>query len=333
MSATTVQIGHPKELALAVQVARRYYLEEQSKVEIATAMNISRFRVARLLDMARTSGLVSIRIETPGAVNTELSDLLIERYGLKRAIAVDALPGDDAMLRDRLGETAARLLEEIVTADDVLGIGWARSVISMAAHIKSLPACHIVQLTGALSRPDVDISTTEVVRKLARLGGGTASLFYAPMFVSDPQTAEMIRKQSEMAEAFGQFSRVTKAVVGVGGWQPPASALYDALTSKERRLLMERGVSADLSGVFVDRHGQAMQMPLGQRTIGISGNELKAIPEVIAIAYGREKLSAVRTAIAGGFIHTLVVSTNFARALITYPAQLKRTRVGQPQQS
>jgi len=329
MSAMTVPAGHPKELALALQVARRYYLDDQSKVEIAAAMDISRFRVARLLDMARASGLVSIRIETPGAVNTELSDLLIERYGLKRALAVDALPGDDAVLRNRLGETAARLLEEVVTADDVVGIGWARSVISMAEHVKSLPPCRIVQLTGALSRPDVDISTTEVVRNLARLGGGSASLFYAPMFVSDPQTAEMIRKQPETAEAFGQFSRVTKAVVGVGGWQPPASALYDAVTSKERRLLLARGVSADLSGVFVDRNGQAMQMPLGQRTIGISANELKAIPEVIAIAYGREKLSAVRTAIAGGFIHTLVVSTSFARALITYPAQ--RPRAGQPQ--
>src|SRR5688572_14349133 len=109
-----VQIGHPKELAVAVQIARRYYLEQQSKVEIASAMNISRFRVARLLEKARTSGLVSIKIETPGAMNTEISDLLAERYGLKRAIAVDVLPGDDAMLRDRLGETAARLMEEIV---------------------------------------------------------------------------------------------------------------------------------------------------------------------------------------------------------------------------
>jgi DNA-binding transcriptional regulator LsrR (DeoR family) len=319
MSAVTARVERPNELAYAVQVARRYYLEQQSKVEIATALNISRFRVARLLDMARASGLVSIKIETPGAINTDLSDLLRERYGLKRAIAVDALPGDDAMLRDRLGETAARLLEEIVTADDVVGIGWARSVLAMAEHIKSLPACRIVQLTGALSRPEVDISTTEVVRRLARLGGGTSSFFYAPMFVTDPRTAEMMGKQSETAKAFGQFSRVTKAVVGVGGWRPPASALYDALTPKERRLLMERGVSADLSGVFVDHNGQAMQMPLGQRIIGISGKELKAIPEVIAIAYGREKVSAVRTAIAGGFIHTLVVSANFARALITYP--------------
>lgn len=325
------QVGHPKELALAVQVARRYYLDDQSKVEIAAAMDISRFRVARLLDLARASGLVRIRIETPGAVNTELSDLLIERYGLKRALAVDALPGDAAVLRNRLGQTAARLLEEVVTADDVVGIGWARSVISMAAHVKFLPPCQIVQLTGALSRPDVDVSTTEVVRKLARIGGGSASLFYAPMFVSDPQAAEMIRRQPETAEAFRQFSRVTKAVVGVGGWQPPASALYDAVTSKERRLLLARGVSADLSGVFVDRNGRAMQMPLGQRTIGISADELKAIPEVIAIAYGREKLSAVRTAIAGGFIHTLVVSTSFARALITYPAQ--RHRAGQSPQN
>jgi DNA-binding transcriptional regulator LsrR (DeoR family) len=318
MSGAVLQDSRPDDLVTAAEVARRYYMDQQSKVEIAAAMGMSRFRVARLLAVARTSGLVNIKIETPGAINTDLSDQLQERFGLKRAIVINALGGDNLLLRDRLGEVAARLLEEIVTADDVVGIGWARSVLAMAAHIGSLPRCHIVQLTGALSRPDVELSTIEVVRKLARIGGGTGSFFYAPMFVSDPRAAEMVRQQPETAAAFKQFARVTKAVVGVGGWRPPASALYDALTRRERTLLIQAGVSADLSGVFIDHNGEAMKMPLGQRIIGISGSELRKIPEVIAIAYGNEKVTAVRPAIAGGFIQTLVANASFARSLIAH---------------
>src|SRR6266487_252725 len=98
------------------------------------------------------------------------------------------------------------------------------------------------------------------------------------MFVSDPRAAEMVRQQPETAAAFKQFARVTKAVVGVGGWRPPASALYDALTRRERTLLIQAGASA----------------------------------------YGNEKVTAVRPAIAGGFIQTLVANASFARSLIAH---------------
>ena len=47
----------------------------------------------------------------------------------------------------------------------------------------------VVQLTGALSRPDVDDSSIELVREVARTGGGPAYFFYAPLCVADAATA------------------------------------------------------------------------------------------------------------------------------------------------
>jgi DNA-binding transcriptional regulator LsrR (DeoR family) len=70
MSDAVLQGSRPDDLVTAAHVARRYYLDQQSKVEIAAAMNMSRFRVARLLSVARTSGLVNIKIETPGGVHS-----------------------------------------------------------------------------------------------------------------------------------------------------------------------------------------------------------------------------------------------------------------------
>jgi len=57
----------PSEVVLAARVARQFYLEGVSKVDIADQLGISRFRVARLLDSARESGLVRIEIGLPGA--------------------------------------------------------------------------------------------------------------------------------------------------------------------------------------------------------------------------------------------------------------------------
>ena len=56
----------PSEVVLAARVARQFYLEGVSKIEIADRLGISRFRVARLLDSAREAGMVRIEIGLPG---------------------------------------------------------------------------------------------------------------------------------------------------------------------------------------------------------------------------------------------------------------------------
>ena len=43
----------PAQLILIASVARRYYLEGKSKIEIAEELGLSRFKVARLLETAR----------------------------------------------------------------------------------------------------------------------------------------------------------------------------------------------------------------------------------------------------------------------------------------
>ncbi len=58
---------------LTATIARRYYLEGASKSDIATELGLSRFKVARLLDRARESGIVRIELESRGEINLDLS--------------------------------------------------------------------------------------------------------------------------------------------------------------------------------------------------------------------------------------------------------------------
>ena len=50
---------------LATRVARRCYVDEHSKLQIAAELGISRFKVARLLELAGARGIVSITITGP----------------------------------------------------------------------------------------------------------------------------------------------------------------------------------------------------------------------------------------------------------------------------
>ena len=306
----------PDETVMATRVARRFFLDDRSKSEIAAEFGVSRFKVARLLDFARTSGLVHITITGPGTVDLTLSDRLRERFGLRHAVVVSTSAGDDATVRGQLGEVAATLLAEIATPDDVLGLGWSRAVLEMAKHLHGLTVARVVQLTGALTRPDVEISATELVRDVARRAGAPSSVFYAPMIVSDVTAARALARQQQLVEAFARFDTVSKAVIGVGGWMPPSSTLYDALSDAERELVRRSRVHADLSGVLLDADGKPVATALGKRIIAINPLQLRRIPEVIGIAYGREKVPAAHAALRGGYLNALVTHTAFAEDLL-----------------
>jgi DNA-binding transcriptional regulator LsrR (DeoR family) len=311
----SLSADRPSEVVLAARVARQFYLEGISKVDIADRLGISRFRVARLLDSARESGLVRIEIGLPGgALDAGLSAELCSVFGLRHAFVFN-FPEDGSSLRRRLGEAAGQVLMDLIAPGDVLGLTWSRTLSGLTAALTQLPPCPIVQLTGAVPPPD-GRDLLELVRGVARVGGGTAHVFYAPMLVDDAATATAIRRQSDIAEAFALIPSVTIAVVSIGAWKPGLSTIYDAITPAERAELAAAGVRAELAGVFIGADGRPLATPLDGRMIVAPVPLFTRIPFVLGVAYDAAKCPAVLAAIGGGLVHGLVTHTSLARGLL-----------------
>jgi DNA-binding transcriptional regulator LsrR (DeoR family) len=308
----------PAQRVLLTSVARRYYLENWSKSQIADRYGISRFRVARLLTLSRTTGLVTITIEDSGPIDTELSDQIRERFGLKHAIVVDTSATDPAELRAALGQAAADLLSEITDGHDVIGVAWSRAISAVASRLRELPSCPIVQLTGSLTGGDDygDVAV-DVVRLIARQGGGPAYCYFVPMIVPSADTARDLRRQADVARATTMLPKVTRALVSIGGWAPGKSTVFDSLSTSERRGLYRAGVRAEISGIMLDRDGNPITSPTSDRLICPSAEQLRAIPEVIATIYGEDKTGALACAMKSGLVHGLVTHTRLAQQLLS----------------
>ena len=304
-------------LAEAARVARQFYLEGASKVDIADRLGISRFRVARLLEAARESGMVRIEIGLPGGnLDAGLSAELCSVFGLKYAFVFNVPDDDEPALRKRLGEAAGQALMDIITPDDVLGMAWARSLSGLTAALTRFPPCPIVQLTGAVPQPDGS-DLLDLVRGVARGGGGRAHVFYAPMIVADPETAAVIRRQPDVADAFALVESVTIAMVSIGAWAPGLSTIYDSITPAERDAMTEFGVHTDMGGALFDKEGNPLETPLDTRMIITPGPVLASIPTVLAVAYGAAaKSSSVLAAVRGKVINGLGTHTSLARAVL-----------------
>lgn len=306
----------PAELVLMAAVARRHYLHNQSKVEIAQDLGISRFKVARMIDTARERGLVRIEIARHGFLDIDTSAQLQERFGLAHAVVVDPADADPDAIRLQLGRAGADLLSEVLRDGDVLGLPWSRNVHAVVAALTTLPHVEVVQLTGAIERPDLDSSAVDIVRRAARLAGRSAKVFYAP-FVLDTRTgADTIRRQPAVAEGLAQASAVTTAVVGVGQWQPGGSTIHDLLSAAEQQELAGRGVIGEVAGVFFDQRGKPLRPKVAARLITLGADTLARIPEVIGVVSGTSKAPAVRAALEGRLVQGLVVDSDLARALL-----------------
>src|SRR5690242_7892311 len=272
----------PSDVVLAARVARQFYLEGISKIDIAERLGISRFRVARLLDSARQAGLVRIEIGLPGqSLDAGLSAELCAALGLRHAFVFGFADEDELALRHQLGEAAGQVLMDLIAPGDVLGMSWSRALGALAAALTRFPPCPIVQLTGAVPPPD-GRDLLDLVRSVARIGGGPAHVFYAPMIVDDAETAAAIRRQADVAGAFALVPSVTITMLAIGAWGPGLSTVYDAFNEAEREAITQLGVCAEMAGVFLADDGRPVETALDSRMIVTPGSALAKIPCVIA---------------------------------------------------
>ena len=282
-------------------------------------MNLaSALPVARLLDAARSSGVVKIEIADPGGIDVELSRRLQEAFGLRHAVVVPRADENPTTLWQRLGTAAAELLAEIVTDEDVLGLAWSRSVSAMTNALTELPTIPVVQLTGALVQPDAG-------DRLHRPGSPRRPpvrrrrpLLLRPYGRTGPsnwtRSAKAARSRADLwAVQFSHQGRRRRRPLG-----PGESTVHDVIEGKVRRELSRQGVCGEIAGVLFDADGHPVESDLTERMISVSAAQLRAIPEVIALAYGTARSPAVQAAIRGGFINSVVTHPSLARALVAH---------------
>jgi DNA-binding transcriptional regulator LsrR (DeoR family) len=310
-----------RDYDIAVEIARRYYLEGQSRVDIANDLELTRFQVARILQEALSSGLVRIEIGRPGLPDPELGEALARALGIERAVVIRTTGTSFSTTLSQIARQLASIVAEAVPAGATLGLSWSRTLDAMAHTITGLPPCTVVQLAGHLHLPGQGSSSVEIVRRVASVSGGTAYPIYAPMLVDDASTAIALRRLPEVADALARVSHVDVAVASIGGWDLSSSQLFDALPSSAAREATALGAVGEVVGRVFDEHGNPIEL-LDDRVIAVTLAELRAVPHVILSGFGEHRARATVAAVRATGAHTLLADEGLARAILAPAAQV-----------
>ena len=306
----------PAWLIQAARIARRFHLDGASKTDIAAETGLSRFKVARILEEAHELGLVKVTIAMPSRIDAELSEQVRDRFGLRRVVVVESAEDSPSTVRGHLAEVAAQLLTELVTDRDVLGLSCSRSVAATALALDQLAPCQVVQLSGTLAGPDQENGSVESVRRMARVSGGPAFPIYSPMVLPDPTTVEALTGQSGIREAVAKWPDVTVALVAIGAWHAGLSTVWAAVDADTRKEVAAAGGVGEIAARVFDTAGEPSLTSLDERVLGISLEGLRAVPDVIGLAFDARRARAVAAALTGRLIDTLVCDAALAHGVL-----------------
>ncbi len=299
-----------------VLAARRYFLDGASKSEIAAELGISRFKVARLLDEARRDGIVRIEIGAVPEIDVVLSrELAAPTASAARWSSARSRVPTSSGARSWGGPrrccwprpSRRRRGRDLVGTDAPLdGRPPAR-----------LPPCSVVQMVGSVPTLELDVNSMELVRRVAECARGPVYPLHVPLIVDSPATAVALRRDPHVQQTMSMFDRLTRAVVGIGAWTPGGSTVRAALSAEDARAADAAGAVADVCAIVLDAEGREIRTAgLPDRCIAVTADQLRAVPDVLAIAGGAAKAPAIRAALRSGLVHRLVTDEEAARLLL-----------------
>ncbi|MCU1565663.1 MAG: DNA-binding transcriptional regulator LsrR, DeoR family [Pseudarthrobacter sp.] len=306
-----------QQQVLMADVARAYYLESQSKVEIANRFGLSRFHIARLLDQALASGIVTIQVHDPRTPAAPRERELAKLLGVHTVRIVGEEQAPELHV-ERVGGAVLTQLAETIRPGMTVGLSWSRTLDRAAHLLAALPACTVVQLTGAFETIGGG-TFRRLLAQLDRRSGITTYPLFAPLVVDRIETAQDLRRQPIIGDVLAKADNLDIAIVSIGAWRAKESAVWEKASPAMRKACEEAGAVAEFSGLFIGQTGAPVSTPLDGRVIGVSLQQLKAAQQVIGFATGTDRADAVRAAASSSIFSSLVIDVDLANALMKQP--------------
>lgn len=307
-----------------VTVASLYYELGRNQQEIAQRLEISRSSVSRMIREARDRGIVEIRIHRPIYRDFRLEQGLIEHFGLQDAYVLITAPDTrDEQALAGVGRLAAHYLERIISTlpqSSSIGIAWGTGV---HAAVSGLPEARdrqidVVQILGAIGASNPQIDGADLARTLATKLGGRHYDLHAPALVKQDGLRDLLVKEHGVAEALNRGRSVSLAITGIGTVLHEASSYLRAghLSPEELDALCDQGVVGESAGRFFDIDGRETPYAINERVVGLSLEDLRHIPRVIAIARGLPKAQSIVGALRGRYLTVLATDDITARVVL-----------------
>ncbi|MCB1354867.1 MAG: sugar-binding transcriptional regulator [Rhodobacteraceae bacterium] len=302
---------------LVLWAAWLYYEEGLKQDEIALRLGISRASVFNLLQKARDEGVVTITIDPSRIARADLAMKLHELWGLAECYVLPN-EGGDTPLHDRIGRLGARIVEQKIGDEDIIGVAWGRTVLSLSKALSPMqhPGVTVAQLTGS-SMATHDFSPEFCTSNIAsRLNARCVNL-HAPGVLSNAAMKDLLMREPMIEQHFALLRRCTMTLFGVTHLDGPTllqnSGFMQPSFIEEYRAA---GAVGFASGYFFDIEGRIVTTDFDSRHVVMPLEDFRRVPRRICIGGGASKFEAIRGMLRARIATILITDQTTAEALV-----------------
>lgn len=296
--------------ALATKAAWYYYMEDNTQAQIAEVMGVSRAKVIRLLEEARAQGIVQFSFRKKDSQRVSAEQLLIDRFGLKDAFVVPT-PLDSSAINQSIAQGAAHYVSDHLREDGYLNIGYGDTVSRMLGFLAKNreESLNVVSLTGGVSYYLPSVGTTTYSMHLF--------LTPSPLVVSSRQVRDALLDEKSLQDVSTMTEYADMSVVGIGAAVEGATVLRNGILNEgELTVLKMQGAVGDVLNHFMDKDGNLIQTEIEDRVISTDLDKLRQLKNVVGVAGGKDKVTAIKAVLNGGYLNVLITDSDTAAELL-----------------
>jgi DNA-binding transcriptional regulator LsrR (DeoR family) len=300
--------------------ARLYYLDGLGQHEVAKFVKVSQAKVSRLLALARERGIVRISIAEYEPRRRDLEGQLCERFSLTTAIVLKAIDGlTDTDLRRAVGHFASSAVDALIAPKSTVALAGGRTLHELVHHLPASrdKALTVVQAMGSVDSNANAFDAQEVGRVMAQRLGGTFLAFNTPAYTPDKRTRDTLLKLEQIRHVHEHLDRADLAIVGVGTLENSVFVERGVLTSADVSQLRKAGAVGEICGRFFNAAGKECATSWRDRVMSAEIDQLRRMPQVLAVVSGSDRSFALLAAIRGRLIKGLVIDEAGATTLLS----------------
>jgi deoxyribonucleoside regulator len=299
--------------------ARLYYIDGLGQVEVAKFVKVSQAKVSRLLALARERGIVRISVADYEPRDQKLEAALQTKFGLKAVAVIKTIAGATTEeTRLAVAHFGAPFVASLMTPDSTVAISGGRTMrelVQLLPENKELRLT-VIQAMGSIDSNVGPVDAFELGRSMARRWGGFFSTLNSPAFVPDKKTRDAFLGLQQIRSVWERLGRAEVALVGIGTLDNSVFVERGVLSASDLGKLTRQGAVGEVCGRFYDDNGVECDSPWRDRVISIDLEQLRRTPQVIGVVAGGDRSMAIKAAVRGGLLKSLVIDDNGARSLL-----------------
>ncbi len=309
---------------LKVKAAYLYYMQDITQVEIAKMLDISRPTLIKMLKEAKAEGIVRIEIADPRNQYKliEQEEQLKAKLNIKEVKVVEVRGHNPELTNFLISEVAAEYISETLKSNTKVGVGWGKTIEQVAKNMGDNKLTTNIEfiplLGGPVSNTDYSQFSNSLCEKFAsNFKGCSVAYMYAPAIANDEHLADAFMQSENVKEVLAKLNNLDVAIVGVDSDLIHSTTIeLEKLDKAKLEELENLGVAGNICTRFYDSEGRECKTALDKSAIGISFEQIKNTPLVIAVAGGIHKVNSIVSAAKGGLYHALITDSITAENII-----------------